>query len=163
MKLTIILCLALVLSGGLFGCSTTTQSSRQDDVTYSKASPDSLRQIKAERICFTPEQWQKLTGLPKTKSKFGVRWFAAEEPDTTREGPWVTRISIFRGGETNHCIRLELSNHISAGVRPSWINEKLLFVNVWWGRIAWTDFIVNTQTLHFDYIEDGRDHEFDAR
>jgi hypothetical protein len=39
-----------------------------------------------------------------------------------------------------------------------WLNEKMLFVEVSWGGIAWTDFVLDTETLRFAYIEDGFDY-----
>ena len=72
-----------------------------------------------------------------------------------RDGPWNTRLYIFDSADTNRCVRVELLDRAGYEVHHSWLNEKLLFVRVPWGRIAWTDFVLNTETLHFDYIEDG--------
>jgi hypothetical protein len=94
--------------------------------------------------------------MPKSKTPFGVRWLVAEDPDTTQDGPWTTRLYIFDSADTNRCVEVELIDHVSGGVRPRWLNDKMLFVNVWWGRIAWTDFILDTETRHIAYIEDGR-------
>jgi hypothetical protein len=158
MKPKIILCLTLVLSGVLFGCSTTDNSSRRDIVSYSKPSSESLQKIKIERISLTGDQLAKLASLPKDKTEFGSRWLLKEKPDTMRDGPWSTRLYIFNSTDTNQCVQIELLDHASYDVRHIWLNEKMLFVEVCWGRIAWTDFILDTETLRFAYIEDGFDY-----
>lgn len=167
MKPKILLSLALVLSGGLVGCSTAIESPRQylvsydpsersDILSYSKPSSESLRQIKVERVSLTKEQLHTLNALPKSKTENGMRWLVEEKPDTMRDGPWNTRLYIFERDDTNHCVRVELIDHASYEVKYNWLNEKMLFVSVPWGRIAWTDFVLNTETLRFAYIEDGR-------
>lgn len=150
----LLLCLALGLSGGLVGCSTV-QLSRQDVVSYSPPSSASLQKIKIERIFITGEQLSGLASLPKDKTEFGSRWLVEEKPDTMRAGPWNTRLYIFDSADTNRCVRVELLDHAGYEIRHHWLNEKMLFVRVPWGRIAWTDFILNTETLHFVYLEDG--------
>jgi hypothetical protein len=150
----LILCLALVLSGGLLGCKTI-QSRLPDAVSYSTPSSASLQKIKIDRIFLTGGQWDELAALPKDKTKFASRWLVEKKPDTSRAGPWDTRLYIFDSAGTNRCVRVELLDHASYDVRHSWLNEKMLFVEVSWGRIAWTDFVLDTETLHFAYIEDG--------
>jgi hypothetical protein len=166
MKTKLIFCLALVLSGGLFGCSTTNEpirqhivshgsSERPDVLSYSKPSPETLRQIKVENISLTKEELNKLDALSKNQTENGVRWLVEEKPDTMRNGPWNTQIYIFNRDNTNHCVRVELIDH-AGSVDHTWLNDKMLFVRVWFGRIAWTDFILDTETRKFVYIEDGR-------
>jgi len=94
--------------------------------------------------------------LPRSKTQNGVRWLVEEKPDTMRAGPWSTWLYIFDTADTNHCVRVELIDHASGSVHHAWLNDKLLFVRVWFGRIAWTDFILDSETLRFAYIEDGR-------
>jgi hypothetical protein len=163
----IIFCLALFLSGGLFGCSTT-ESSRQYIVSnggsldqkyilfYTKPSPASLRQIKIERISLTKEQLQKLNARPTSKTDNGVRWLVEERPDTMQNGPWNTQLYIFNTVDIDHCVRVDVIDHVRGGVEHTWLNDKMLFVKIWFGRIAWTDFVLNAETGRFDYIEDGR-------
>jgi hypothetical protein len=157
MKPKIIFCLALVLSGGLFGCSTI-ESARPDAVLYSKPSSESLQKIKIERISLTGEQLAKLSLLPKDKAEFNSRWLVEEKPDTVRDEQWNTRFYILNSINTNQCVRVELLDHASYDVRHAWLNDKMLFVEVYWGRIAWTDFVLNAETLRFAYIEDGFDY-----
>jgi len=167
MKPKLILCHALILSGVLFGCSTVNESPRQyiltpdnpsehtDVLTYTKPSPETLKQIKVARVSLTKEELNKLAALPKDAAMSDVRWLVEEKPDTMQNGPWDTQLYIFDTGDTNHCVRVELIDN-AGRVDHRWLNGKMLFVTVWFGRIAWTDFILDTETLRFAYIEDGR-------
>jgi hypothetical protein len=157
MKPKIMLCLALVLSGGLFGCSTI-ESTRQGAVTYCKASSDNLQKIKIERISLTGEQLAKLVLPPKDKREIDPPLLVEERPDWTRDRPWNTRFYIFNSADINRCVCVELLDHAAYEVRHTWLNAKMLFVEVPWGHIAWTDFVLDTKTLRFAYIEDGFDY-----
>ncbi len=150
----LLLALALVLSSGLLGC-TTVQSPRQDAVLYSTPSSASLQKIKIKRISLTGEQVAELASLPKDKTEFNSRWLVEEKPDTMRAGPWDTRLYIFDSADTNRCVRVELLDQAGYEIRHAWLNEKMLFIGVPWGRMAWTDSVLDTETLRFVYIEDG--------
>ena len=108
------------------------------------------------RVALTQAELSALAVLPRDVAIRDVRWLVVEKPDTLRNGPWITRLSIFDTGDTNHCVRVELMDHSSGGVDHRWLNGKMLWVTVWFGRIAWTDFILDTETLRFAYMEDGR-------
>jgi len=43
------------------------------------------------------------------------------------------------------------------GADPKWINENLLFIRVYWGRIALQDIIVNVEQEKIIYTESGGD------
>jgi len=54
--------------------------------------------------------------------------------------------------EKNHLLRIRIEETIGiSDVR--WINEKLLFLRPWWGRIAATDLIFDVETEQFIYEE----------
>lgn len=155
MKFKLLLCFTLVLSGALFGCAIQVQSKWQANVSYSKPTPAILRKIKIQRVSVTSNLLVKLAPLPKDRTEFDSQWLVEIKPDTMHPGPWNTRCYIFNSGDTNQCVRVELLDHASYEVTHRWLNEKLLFVSVPWGRIAWTDFVLDTQTRRFLYIEDG--------
>jgi hypothetical protein len=152
-----ILCLALVLSGGLSGCSTV-EPPRQENVTYSKPSSENLQKIKIERISLTNEQLAKSVVEPEDKRENGSPLLAEERPVWTRDAPWNTRLYIFNSADTNRCVCVELLDHGAYEVHHTWLNNKMLFVKVPWGRLAETDFVLDTKTLRFAYIEDGFDY-----
>ena len=106
---------------------------------------------------------QILKDLPKSKTDNGARWLVEEKPDTMRGGPWNTQLYIFDTAGTNDCVCVKLLDHAGADVHHIWLNDKMLFVKVWFGRIAWTDFVLDAETRRLVYIEDGRlDSMFDS-
>ncbi len=54
-------------------------------------------------------------------------------------------------------LKIVFKDHASGGVRVSWLNEKLLFLSVWRGRIASTDLILDIETSKYVYVEDADD------
>jgi hypothetical protein len=81
----------------------------------------------------------------RRESPQGTRWLFAAEPDTTRPGPWTTVLSV-RGYPTGaELLRITLRDHGGYGVRTAWLNEKLLFVQAWWGRIASSDLVIDVE------------------
>jgi hypothetical protein len=62
-------------------------------------------------------------------------------PDFMRDPPWSTRATITRPGAPP--LRLELLQHANVTPQVRWINDELLFVQVWWGRIVGTDLVID--------------------
>jgi hypothetical protein len=151
--------LSIVLCLGLCACApqslVPSHPRPQLSVSYSKPSSESLLKIKIERVSLTDKQSGELAALPKTTSEFGSRWLVEERPDTMRPGPWTTRIYVFDATDTRHCVRIQLTDHAGYDVQRSWLNEKMLFVRVSWGRIVSTDFVLDAETLKFAYAEDA--------
>jgi hypothetical protein len=40
-------------------------------------------------------------------------------------------------------------------VRPRWINDKLVFLEVWWGRIRATDMMLEVERAKWIYMQDA--------
>lgn len=77
-------------------------------------------------------------------------WEVTVEPDTSKPGPWNT--SIYFGSDANKEVwRLTFVDARDA--RTKWLNEKLVFGQVWWGRIYATEFILDLQQHKFIYRE----------
>lgn len=152
-SLGILLCFSL--SGCVLDPFSSSRLSTHSPVTYSKPSAENFQKIKIERVSLAGEQLRRLESLPRTKTRVGLRWFVEQRPDTTRPGPWTTRLFIFDGSNSPHCVRVELSDHASYDVQYAWLNEKLLFIQVWWGRIISTDFLLDVETLKIAYAEDA--------
>ena len=150
---------SIVLCLGLSACASQSfapsHSSTQPLVSYSKPSPDSLQKIRIERVSLTDVQFRELATLPKTTAEFGSRWLVERRPDTMRPGPWTTRLYIFDAADARHCVLVELTDHASYDVQRTWLNDKMLFVRVSWGRIVCTDFVLDTETTRFAYAEDA--------
>ena len=151
--------LSIVLCLGLSACASQplapSHSLTQLPVSYSKPSSESLQKIKIERFSLTDEQLRELAALPKTTAEFGSRWLVEQRPDTMRPGPWTTRLYIFDATAGHQCVRVELTDHASYDVQRTWLNDKMLFVRVSWGRIVSTDFVLDTEAIRFAYVEDA--------
>jgi len=77
-----------------------------------------------------------------------------ENPDMTASGePRSARVmAAMEGGRG---LRLDLKE-VLWGVEPVWINEKLIYLRVVWGRIFFTDLILNVETAAIVYAMDVR-------
>ena len=67
-------------------------------------------------------------------------WISPNSPDYSRPGPWNTAVTIGTMGSSK-VLQLAFQDHASGGASVQWLNEKLIFGRVWWGRIYSTDFI----------------------
>jgi len=81
--------------------------------------------------------------LSPVHSENKAYYYMTARPDFSRPGPWSTRIFIY--SEREKMTSIDLIGHASYEVRIEWINEKLLFVRVWWGRILGSDFIFDVE------------------
>ena len=72
-----------------------------------------------------------------------------------RPGPWTTRLYIFDVTAGHQYVRVELTDHASYDVQRTWLNDKMLFVRVSWGRIVSTDFVLDTEAIRLAYAEDA--------
>jgi hypothetical protein len=129
-----------------------------DSVLYRQAQPDALANITLERPPGAAKAPAR--GLDVHRTPQGTAWFVMREPDTTKPGPWSTSIDVVGNKVRNLRLRLWLSDHMSGGVRANWLNEKLLWVQVWRGRIASTDMILDVDTGRFIYQQDANYNAF---
>ena len=77
-------------------------------------------------------------------------WMSPDLPDYSRPGPWDTTIMVGNAAGSK-VLQLTFQNHASGSVSIRWLNEKLLFGRVWWGRIYSTDFILDVEREQFIY------------
>jgi hypothetical protein len=63
-------------------------------------------------------------------------------------------VTIF--AEKNYLIRVEFSELLGLS-EVKWINEKLLFMRPWWGRIVATDLIYDVEAEKIIYVESATD------
>ncbi len=86
-----------------------------------------------------------------------VYYYMAVKPDFAREGPWSTEIYVY--AEKEQLTRVDLRDHAVYAPEIKWINEKLLFIRVWWGRQVGTDLVIDAETdriVSREMVEDGR-------
>lgn len=78
-------------------------------------------------------------------------FFHVLRPNTSETGPWDTVLSV--DNERAGLLQVVLKSHSSSNVDVKWINEKLLFIRVWWGRVVGTDLILDVEREAFIYRE----------
>jgi hypothetical protein len=77
-----------------------------------------------------------------------------ENPDMMVAEP-VRSASVMAAGPDGRGPRLDLTE-VHWGVDPVWLNEKLIYLRVVWGRIFYTDLILNAETAETVYAMDVR-------
>jgi hypothetical protein len=81
-----------------------------------------------------------------------TRWMVMNKPDYTKPGPWTTVVWV-RNADRGAPEMLTFVDHASGGVSVQWLNEKLIYGSVPWGRIVSTDFIFDFEKKEFIYRE----------
>lgn len=134
---------------------TETDCSQFDLVRYSQARRDYLAKVQVVTVntAFPPQD--VLAGLEAERSPHATSALYISRPDTTKPGPWQTHVYVTGNKARPLSLEVVVKDHHSYDVRTRWINEKLLWLVVWWGRIASTELILNVETATFEYAEDA--------
>lgn len=85
----------------------------------------------------------------------GTVWFALAEPEFTRPGPWRTVLTVTPRSAVAPGLVATFADHASYGVKAHWLNEKLLFVEAWWGRVLATNLVLDVENGRVVYAEDA--------
>lgn len=65
-------------------------------------------------------------------------------PDPADQPPWDAAVLIYH--ERPYLLRVALPDLLySHTAAARWINEKLVFVRAWWGRVAGTDLVIDVE------------------
>ncbi len=112
-------------------------------VSYAPLGERSRARIALERGTATARP--PIGGGARHESPQGTRWLVVVEPDFTHPGPWNTTVAVFGNPGGGELLRVEARDHGGGGVRTTWLNEKLLFVQIWWGRIASSDLVIDVE------------------
>ncbi len=99
------------------------------------------------------DEGKQVNSAEKRFSPHQTRWVTSNRPDTMRPGPWTTVLFVEGNKANPGYLKLEFRNHASYGVDAKWLNEKLLFLQVWWGRVGSTDLILDVETSQVLYCE----------
>lgn len=77
------------------------------------------------------------------------------QADTTQQGPWTTVLAV-RGNEVRPLdLLITIKDHGTGGVRARWLNEKLVWLRVWWGVVVATELLVNVENGEILYFEES--------
>lgn len=105
----------------------------------------------AERITMSDHVMVGIVGQ-RQFSPQKTRWLVASQPDYSQPGPWSSFVSI-NTVKGNTSTLLAFKDHGNGGVQMTWLNEKLVYGSVWWGRIVSTDFVFDVENKKFIYRE----------
>jgi hypothetical protein len=110
----------------------------------------------AERIVISKSDFPAALLAP-VHSPNKAYYYMAVKPDFAREGPWNTAVYVY--AELDQLTRIDLLDHSAFQPSIEWVNEKLLFIRVWWGRQVGTDLVIDVEAgkpLSMEMVEDGR-------
>jgi len=107
----------------------------------------------AARMKIRPWSPDPLVGGDKQFSTQHTRYIVVSRPDYRKPGPWGTAVWIRDTDGKGTPVMLAFLDHASGGVNLHWLNEKLLYGSVWWGRIISADFIFDVKNQRFIYRE----------
>jgi hypothetical protein len=88
-----------------------------------------------------------------------ARLIFTEQPDFTKAGVWNTKARIIGNAAHPLNLMLEFRDHANQYVYAVWLNEKLIFLRVWWGRLVSTDLLLNVESGEPLYIEQAEYHD----
>ena len=109
---------------------------------------DRLRLSKVERAGAEGRQW---TSSPNEAYRFSV-----ESAFSEANSQWAS--ILWLDTEQELWLRFDILDHGSSYPEVRWINEKLLYVSVWWGRALGTYWILDVESgtrVHSEMIHFG--------
>ena len=104
------------------------------------------------QIARAPRTLKPQGGTLKSSAS-GTRWLSQNDPDFTKDGPFSTTIVV--GNRDGALWLLTFPQHGNEAIQSDWLNEKLLFLRLWLGRIVSLDMILDVDTGVLLYSEDA--------
>ncbi len=99
---------------------------------------------KAYWIGFDPEHGYKKWDKPNPGASFSTE---------------IADVPLYVFNEKEYLIKIMLKDHLTNfGLRVQWINEKLVYIRVWWGRVVGSDIIFDVEKeviVYDEIINDG--------
>lgn len=120
-----------------------------DRVEYSELQPTVIQEHISLVLLTGADLDQAVVGLEPQRSLHGTAAFFLREPDTSKPGPWSTTLYVRGNIARPVAFSMTIRDHTNGGVRARWLNEQLLFVQFWRGRIASADLILDVDSKRF--------------
>ena len=79
-------------------------------------------------------------------------WFVAVDPVYTNAPPWNTTIFVGHVGNDKPFLKIAVLDHGDT-LNVKWITERLLHLNIWWGRFGMSDWIIDVDRGRVVYDE----------
>jgi len=91
----------------------------------------------------------------ESRSPYRTAHALVSPPDFKQRGPWTTVVAV-RGNQVRDLeLLITIRDHGSGGVKLRWLNEKLIWFRIWWGRVIATDMLLDVETGHPIYFEEA--------
>jgi hypothetical protein len=78
-------------------------------------------------------------------------WYVLTISDTTKPGPFSGTVHVYN--ERDYLIQIQLLDIKSGALTASWINEKLIHMRVWLGRVLGFDVVFDVEKEQIVYRE----------
>lgn len=75
-------------------------------------------------------------------------------PDTTQPGPWGAALIVDAPGAPRRSLLIE---NVGGPIAPRWLNERLIFLRIVWGRALFSDLILDAHSGTLRYHEQAHD------
>jgi hypothetical protein len=157
MLIAVHLLMAVIALNNAYAASivSNTECREYDEVYYEKTDEYVLSKINLEKMNSDSKLPSSLSGAPREFSPQGTKYYIVQSADFTKQGPWSTVIYIVGNRADPLKTKITFRDHGNGGVRARWLNEKLLFVQVWWGRIVSTDLILDLDAGKWLYLQNA--------
>jgi len=111
----------------------------------------------------TPRRGQHLSISTDTSGAFDIakkvvsdlgpnRWLVTVDPVYTKNPPWNTTIFVGDVGSDKPALKIVVRDH-GDSIKVKWVTERLLLVNIWWGRFGMSDWLIDVERRKVVYDE----------
>ena len=97
----------------------------------------------------------KEPGDNKVFSTNKAYWFSVVEPNSVSSAIRDAQINIYNERDYILCIKLLELNHYQ--ITTNWVNEKIIYIRAWWGRVLGFDLLFDVEKEKFIYKENVND------
>ena len=80
--------------------------------------------------------------VSKRYSGNGAYWLHVREDARVGVGPWISEITIYN--ERDYALRLNFNR--AKGIKANWVNNKLIYAEVWWGHALGSYALIDVET-----------------
>ncbi|MBN1974807.1 MAG: hypothetical protein JW787_14295 [Sedimentisphaerales bacterium] len=91
----------------------------------------------------------------KVLSSNKAYWFSVIEPNSISSAIRDAQINIYNERDYILCINLLQLNHYQ--ITTNWVNEKIVYIRAWWGRVLGFDLLFDVEKEMFIYKENVND------
>lgn len=152
--------LAICCLSVLSGCSGKSTSEHVSSQWHFHTTPDKWADTRSFHTPFN-EKWSDRIVIQRTQfaqvnnkkvfSPNNAYWYSVAKPDFSK--PWPHNLQIDIYNERDYLITLQLLDIAHYAIHTKWINEKLVYVRVWLGRVLGIDLIFDVETEQIIYKE----------